>query len=308
MTHIILHHYPQSPVSEKARVGLGIKQLAWRSVEIPRMPPKPELTPLTGGYRRTPVMQIGADIYCDTQCILRELDRRHPEPTFYPGGGYGMPWALGRWSEGEMFTLVVSIVIPASAGAMPADWVADRGRLYFGSGFDLEALKADIGHNAAQLRAQLGWLDQRLAQGRAFILGDAPGLPDAVCYYLVWFLRGRWEKGSDFLAEFPALEAWEERVAAIGHGTATDMDAAEALRVAAEAEPAAPERGDPRDPQGLEPGMRATVAPDADSGDPKVEGVIRYVDRETIALMREDERAGTVCVHFPRVGYRVAKA
>lgn len=308
MAEIILHHYPQSPVSEKVRVGLGIKQLAWHSVEIPRMPPKPELTPLTGGYRRTPVMQIGADIYCDTQCILRELDRRFPEPTFYPGGGYGMPWALGRWGEGEVFTLVVSIVIPASADTMPADWVTDRGRLYFGSGFDLEALKADIGHNAAQLRAQFGWLDQRLAHGRAFVLGDAPGLPDVMCYYLVWFLRGRWEKGPDFLAEFPALEAWEQRVAAIGHGTPSSMEAAEALRIAAEAEPTTPERGDERDPQGLEPGMTVTVAPDADSGDPKVEGVIRYVDRETIALTREDERVGTVCVHFPRVGYRVAKA
>ena len=96
MTDIILHHYPPSPVSEKVRVGLGIKGLAWRSVEVPRLPPKPELTPLTGGYRRAPVMQIGADVYCDSQCILRELDRRFPEPTFFPGGGAGMPWIVSR--------------------------------------------------------------------------------------------------------------------------------------------------------------------------------------------------------------------
>src|SRR5689334_19212590 len=35
--------------------------------------PRPELMPMTGGYRRTPVLQIGADIYCDTQLILRVL-------------------------------------------------------------------------------------------------------------------------------------------------------------------------------------------------------------------------------------------
>ncbi|MCK4940436.1 MAG: glutathione S-transferase N-terminal domain-containing protein, partial [Rhodospirillaceae bacterium] len=56
---VILHHYPQSPVSEKIRVVLGMKDLTWKSVLIPRLPPKPNLMPLTGGYRLTPVMQIG---------------------------------------------------------------------------------------------------------------------------------------------------------------------------------------------------------------------------------------------------------
>ena len=69
MKDIIFHNYSQSPVAEKVRVGFGIKQLKWYSVEIPRLPPKPMLTKLTGGYRRTPVMQIGADIYCDSLCI-----------------------------------------------------------------------------------------------------------------------------------------------------------------------------------------------------------------------------------------------
>ena len=61
-SEVIFHAYPQSPVAEKVRVAFGIKGLAWRKVEIPRLPPKPMLTALTGGYRRTPVMQIGADI------------------------------------------------------------------------------------------------------------------------------------------------------------------------------------------------------------------------------------------------------
>src|SRR5215467_9937398 len=79
MTDIILHHYEISPYSEKVRIGLGLKGLAWGSVEIPVIMPKPDLTALTGGYRKTPVLQIGADIYCDTQLIMREIERRHPE-------------------------------------------------------------------------------------------------------------------------------------------------------------------------------------------------------------------------------------
>src|SRR5262249_33346097 len=62
MTDIILHHYDISPYSEKVRLGLGLKRLAWGSVEIPVIMPKPDLTALTGGYRKAPVLQIGADV------------------------------------------------------------------------------------------------------------------------------------------------------------------------------------------------------------------------------------------------------
>jgi glutathione S-transferase len=305
MTQIILHHYPQSPVSEKVRVGLGIKRLAWRSVEIPRLPPKPDVIPLTGGYRRTPVMQIGADIYCDSQCILRELQRRHPQPTFYPGGADGMPWALNRWSD-AVFELAVRLSLGANADDLPEAFAADRLRLFFGPQGSLQRLKADLPHVLAQVRAQLGWLDERLATGRKFMLGEEPGLPDAVCYFLVWFVRLRWRDSAALLAEFPALEAWERRVKAIGHGSPSPMSSAEAIEVARASEPATPEHADGRDPQGLRPGQNVSVVPDVDSGEAPVQGTVRLVDRDRIAVLRSDVRVGTVCVHFPRAGYRVA--
>ena len=46
MTDIILHHYETSPYAEKVRLGLGLKGLAWASVEIPVIMPKPDLTAL----------------------------------------------------------------------------------------------------------------------------------------------------------------------------------------------------------------------------------------------------------------------
>jgi glutathione S-transferase len=153
---VILHHYPQSPVSEKVRVVLGIKRLNWRSVEIPRLQPKPDLMPLTGGYRLTPVMQVGADIYCDSQCIIRELERRFSEPTLFPGGTAGMTWGLGRWTDGEFFHTVIALVFGAGAADLPPAFAADRGPLYFGSGFDLAALTKALPGTLAHLRAQLG--------------------------------------------------------------------------------------------------------------------------------------------------------
>lgn len=51
---ILLHQYDVSPFSEKVRVALGIKGLTWHAVEQPVIMPKPELTALTGGYRKFP--------------------------------------------------------------------------------------------------------------------------------------------------------------------------------------------------------------------------------------------------------------
>jgi len=304
MTDIILHHYPQSPVTEKVRVALGLKNLSWRSVTIPRIPPKPDLMPLTGGYRRTPVMQVGADIYCDSQCILHEIDRRHPEPTFYPGGGFGLPWALGQWTDRVLFDLVVRVILGHAPDDLPKEFAADRGRLYFGPDWDLKKVQADLPHTLAQLRVHFGWLNERLAHGRDFILGE-PGLPDLFAYYNIWFLRGRWPEGAEFLSQFPALVAWEERVRAIGHGDPTDMDAREALEIARNCEPRTPQGGDSLDPQGLKPGMTVSIVPEGDGGDPEVTGTVHAVSRQTIAIAHENERTGPICIHFPRAGYRI---
>lgn len=305
MAEVILHHYPQSPVSEKVRVGLGIKGLAWRSVEIPRIPPKPDLMPLTGGYRRTPVMQIGGDIFCDSQCILHELERRFPEPTYFPGNSDGVGWGLSRWTDNAFFEFVVRVVLGSAPEKLPPEFAKDRGRLYFGPDWDLEKVHAELPHVLAQLRAQFGWMDQRLAAGGDFLFGNQPGLADALGYHLVWFMHGRWQGGPSFLAEFPALQAWEERVEAIGHGDILDMTAQEALKIAKSAEPETPERADPNDPQKLAPGTKVGVVPDVDGGDPPVNGIVHFVGRDTIAILRDEPRVGQVCVHFPRVGYRV---
>lgn len=101
-------------------------------MEIPRLPPKPMLTALTGGYRCTPVMQIGADIYCDSQCIIGELERRHPSPTLMPTSEQGLMWCLGRWTDRTLFDQTVRHVLGAAGYSQDKDFAADRGRLYLG--------------------------------------------------------------------------------------------------------------------------------------------------------------------------------
>src|SRR3984893_10552556 len=123
---IILHHFDQSPFSEKIRIVFGFKQLAWKSVRISRIMPRPDLMPLTGGYRRTPTMQIGADIYCDTQIIIRELEGRFSNPTLFPAGHAGVPWALGMWSDRSFFQNTVNLVFGSLGDKVPRDFIEDR--------------------------------------------------------------------------------------------------------------------------------------------------------------------------------------
>lgn len=307
-SEIILHNYPQSPVAEKARIAFGIKGLAWHSVEIPRLPPKPLLTVLTGGYRRTPVMQIGADIYCDSQCILQELERRHPTPSFFPTADAGLMWSLSRWTDGALFDLTVKIVLGSAGEALPQDFAQDRGRLYFGPDWveGLKAANAGLPHLAAQMRVALQWAETQLSDDRAFLLGAAPAAIDAQLYHVVWFLRGRWDRGPVFLSQFTRLDAWYARVNAIGHGTMTDMSPQDAIAIAAQNEPLAADSTDPLDPQGLVPGMRVVVSPDLDGGEQPVEGEVASASCTRISVTRTDPEAGKLCVHFPRMGYRVA--
>ncbi|MEM7751317.1 MAG: glutathione S-transferase family protein [Pseudomonadota bacterium] len=306
-SEIILHNYPQSPVAEKVRVALGIKGASWRDVEIPRLPPKPLLTPLTGGYRRTPVMQIGADVYCDSQCIIRELEKRHPNPTYMPTAEAGLMWCISRWTDGAFFDLAVKLVLGSAGENLPQDFAEDRGRLYLGADWaeGLKQANAQLPHLVSQMRAPLSWLNAQLKDGRAYLLGANPAAIDAQIYYVVWFIRGRWDGGPSMLSEFPDLVRWEENVKNLGHGPSASMSPEDALARAKSLEPVTPSGVAANDPQGLTVGMAVTVHPDVDGGEQPVVGTVRNADAETIAVERSSEEVGTVCVHFPRAGYRI---
>jgi glutathione S-transferase len=294
-------------VAEKVRVAFGIKGLSWRNVEIPRLPPKPLLTTLSGGYRRTPVMQIGADIYCDSQCILHELERRHPSPSYLPTAEAGLMLCLGRWTDGALFDLAVKIVLGSAGDKLPQDFAEDRGRLYLGENWaeGLRRANAQLPHLIAQLRAPLTWLNSQLGDGRSFLLGSDPSAIDAQIYHIIWFVHGRWEGGPSMLSEFPELIRWQNNVQAIGHGTASDMSPEDAIARAKAVETTAQSGVAEHDPQGLTVGQSVIISPDLDGGEQPVAGKLHSADAATVAVTRTSEEAGIVCVHFPRFGYRI---
>ena len=305
MTDIILHHYDISPYSEKVRIGLGLKGLAWGSVEIPVIMPKPDLTALTGGYRKAPVLQIGADIYCDSQLIMRELERRHPTPSFYPAGR-GAADALAWWAEKTTFSPAAGVFFAKKPDALPEGFLEDRAK-FSGRNIDPAAMMAAVPNLLDQLRAHFDWLDQRLADGRSFLQGSAAGLADLAAYHPVWFLRQNFGSAAPPLDGFPRLLTWAERIAAIGHGSRNQMSAQQALDVARDATSIARATVDPRDPIGRKPGQTVTVTPDDTGRDPVV-GELVASDVHEIVIRRSDREVGEVCVHFPRAGFVVASA
>jgi glutathione S-transferase len=151
-------------------------------------------------------------------------------------------------------------------------------------------------------------MDDRIAAGRRFMLGDAPGLPDALAYYLVWFVRGRYAGGPELLSAFPALVEWESRVRDLGHGKPLALEAGEALAIARDVAPVTRPAVDSLDPLGLTPGQPVRVGTEIDDGSPEVAGDLVVLDRDEVAIARSDPRVGEIVVHFPRVGYRVANA
>jgi glutathione S-transferase len=303
MTDIILHHYEISPYSEKVRLGLGLKGLAWASVEMPIIMPKPDLTALTGGYRKAPVLQIGADIYCDSQLIMRELERRHPSPSFYPAG-HGAADALAWWAEKTMFSPAAGILFAKRPDSLPEGFLEDRAR-FSGRNIEPAVMAAAVPYLLDQLRAHFCWLDQMLADGRSFLQGAAAGLADLAAYHPVWFLKQNFGPAPAPLNGFPRLLAWAERVAAIGHGERSQMTPQEALAVAGAVTSIVSPVADSQDPVGRKPGQRVTVTPD-DTGRDPVLGELVTSDVHEIVIKRGDPVAGEVCVHFPRAGFVVA--
>lgn len=302
MPDLILHHYWISPYAEKIRRILGFKGLAWKSVEIPIVAPKPDLTALTGGYRKTPVLQIGADIYCDTDCITAILERVQPEPTLFPPGTAGAGYMLAAWQQ-ELFMTAV-LLAGATTDVFPEGFAEDRATMFEG-GFDLQRIFSLLPARRDHLRAKLTIIENQLAGG-PYILGAAPSLADFSIFHPLFALQSL-PGTAPLLDPYPQIGSWLMRMSEFGHGEPTPMSSGEAIAVARAASPATQAAVDPDDPNGRRPGDRVTVVHENFGMDPVTGELVRSSVHE-IAIRRSDPRAGEVVVHFPREHYVVSPA
>jgi glutathione S-transferase len=299
----ILHQYAGSPFSEKLRLVFGLKRLRWAAVEIPVIMPKPDVVALTGGYRRTPVLQLGADIYCDTALAAKVIERLQPAPTLFPASA-PLAEQIAQWADSTLFWCAVPWAMqPASAavlmGGAPPEalkaFAADR------APFTAGLKRLTVPEARIQVLRHAGALERQLADGRAFLFGAEVSIADFSVAHCLWFIR-RARPVAGILEPFVALGRWLDRMLAFGHGERIKVGSAEAIAVAAAAGRHAAAQVRPG--EGLEAGMPVTVAA-TDYGVDPVAGALCGLDDDEIVVERTDIRAGTVHVHFPRAGFQV---
>lgn len=299
---VVFHEYAMSPFSEKIRRIFGYKKLAYRTVEQPMWMPKPHLTPLTDGYRRIPVMQVGADVYCDTALMVRKLDAWYPDAPIVPPGLEAAVHATEQWADKQLFMACVPVVFTSLASMLPAELIDDRKKMR--PDLDMAALQKGVPHCLGVLAATAARLEAALAK-QPYLLGDSFTAADAAVYHCLWFVRNA-EAGGKIVTSHGALSTWMQRLEAFGAGEPKPMTPDDALALAKRSEPsdapkAAAATGWPK------AGDQAAVCSD-DLPQDVFRGRVVAANAEELVIARTTQDLGTLWQHFPRVGYVVQPA
>jgi glutathione S-transferase len=301
---LILHHYDGSPFSEKLRLILGFKKMAWQSVKVPVILPKPDVVALTGGYRKTPIAQIGADVYCDTALIARVIESLAPTPTLYPKSAPLSP-LLAQWADSTMFWTVIPYTMQPAGLAEMFKGVAPEVLKAFAADrapFTASIKRQTVADATANLHTQLDSLESQLTDGRAFLMGAEASIADFSVAHCLWYTRRGGPLVASIVAQRQKLIAWLERMLAFGHGVSETLSSQQAIDIAAAAKSHAPTTVQAG--LGFEAGQAVTVTP-TDYGLDSVAGGLVGLSADEVVVARTDPRAGRVHVHFPRHGFQI---
>ncbi|MFT6052059.1 MAG: glutathione S-transferase [Halioglobus sp.] len=297
---IILHHYELSPFSEKLRLMFGYAGLPWQSLVSPEMPPRPNLDPLTGGYRRIPVAQKGADLFCDTRLICDEVAALTEMPELATQYGNAATQAYAAELESTVFWACVL--------SIPAGVTLKQLLRHIGVWKTLRFLKDRTGvgkssrmnvpspREAARVFQQhLEEMEQRLTG--QFLFADDPTNADFSAYHTLWFKR---EIGKlPMPLGLPKVADWYDRMQAFGHNERCEISQAQAFQAAFENEP----RAISNDASAAaDVGKSVSICP-TDYALDAVNGTLVGCSATRYIVARESKQFGTVHVHFPRAGF-----
>lgn len=304
---IYLHHYPASLFSEKIRALLGYYSLPWHSVEIPSIMPRPLLMPLSGGYRRTPVLQIGANVYCDSKIICKGLARHVGDDSLYNQG-----FAAHRtadWADSQLFKVAVALNFrPEALTVMMGQFSPEEAAAFAKDRAELSGDQPIASLSPAAAMAYLNHcldeLETTLAGTGSFLFGTVPSIADFAVFHNLWFLKNN-PVNAPLLEGFSHIQAWFERIVEMGHGDPKTSDGEAALTAARDAQPVLPALFMPSN-VAYEVGQRVTVTP-VDYGCIPVDGTLVAANAEEIVIERPLDDS-TVFVHFPQAGFEVQAA
>lgn len=112
-----INSYDFSPFGRRVTTYLTLRNIPYKTVDQPVVPPRPDLAAIGVKYRRIPVMAIGRDVYCDTKCILAKLEHLFPPSAEHPGLGAtnakdrGLERLVEKWGT-DIFMSVCTTISP----------------------------------------------------------------------------------------------------------------------------------------------------------------------------------------------------
>lgn len=263
--------------------------------------PKPDVEALTGGYRGTPVLQIGRDVFIDNWMIARALDEFDASgPAINAQGGLREA-ALYAWGE-RLFTPLLHAALAAYQSEWDADFLADRKRVF--PDVDFDTLNVSDPDRRSQVRAYLGTVEAQLGLNQDFLGGAQADSCDIHVWGMVWMIHSALPALMPIVETFPRLTDWYERVSAFGTGDREDVK----IDVAWQSLKDGPARPLPDTPdhEPLAPWVGEVVdiaAGSADRG--SASGRLLAVDHEQVVLGVEPISGEAAHVWFPRFGYHL---
>jgi len=298
---MILHHYENSPFAEKIRLMFGYTNSQWCSLISPAWPPRPNVDPLSGGYRRIPIAQVGADVFCDSSLIAEEIAMQAGQPSLDPGNVNGDAAELMSQVEGDGFFAAITSLSPAKLlGTMLRNFgplgtyrfVKDRSGIFKGGN-----AKAKSAADAKLLMAEIFEALEQTLSAQDWIGGAAPSAADFAVYHPIWLRLSCMGKIPKTCVK---TREWYGRVEKFGHGQRQEITQAEAFETAQSStpRPLPPGSADTT----IELGTQVSVQPE-DYGVVAVTGALVHAGSDRIIVARQTKNFGTLHVHFPRRGY-----
>lgn len=306
---IILHRSLKSPYSQKAMLMLDYENLEWKSVLSSKGVPRPIQEKLVGEYsRRIPVLQVGADLYCDTDMIAKKIaelsgDKNLDRLNFseeiqkenFRVEDENFMALLGSMS---LWNFIVSYLKSIKL-KNTFELITDRAKASRGAVNPLKIrTKAEW---AKILENDLPRLDKILEENNFLLKTDKPTFYDFTVFTSIWYM--------DFLNEVKILDkctnlkAWLTRMNEFSNNHIEEINPIDSLNIAKENTPL-PISDELKKSDKIGKPIAVEIN-DSIAGalQSKLTGILVGEDDYKYIVKRENETVGTVHVHIPKQCY-----
>ncbi|CAO3625439.1 unnamed protein product [Cunninghamella blakesleeana] len=314
---VVLHFYSLSPFANKIAWILNYKKVDYKWVNISVQEPRPQRRYLDGGYTKTPILQIGNQVFCDTKTIIAELEKRYPTPSLYPTHHQKDQSSTQLLCTGLNYLLenAVFLAIPTQfpLDLLPKKLLEDRAK-FAGKELNIEKQKALQPYLKLDLEAQLERIVKHLDNGKngSWILNtDTPSDADFTLALDTFFAIN--VLGEDFLKErFPKLvNHFESLMALADPGRIYELDeiSPEDALVIAKNQQSTPSSSItfPGKSELFSLGQKVAVTP-LDTGKTPAIGTLVALSPERVTIKISNDLTGDVYVHFPITTFIITPA